>query len=312
MYESFKQLNQMQMHLRIAQSTPLQHKLIDHAALKQYLDGLPDDVDAVTAPTPLYEPSFTYEPGDTPNQPAVTMTQFGAKQYTKWLSGITGRQYRLPTEAEWEYAARAGTTTAYSFGDDANDLAKHAWYADNADDQTHSVGTKKPNAWGLCDVHGNVAEWVLDQYDAQHYGTLPKTSDGIPAAESVRWPTALYPRVIRGGCWFDDAEQCRCAARHRSADEDWNTSDPNRPKSPWWFTEYEATGVGLRVVRPLEPLDDTMKKRVWEADIESVRIDVEDRLAEGRGAKAAANERLPGAVGELKAVVKELERARND
>src|SRR5688572_14416890 len=143
-------------------------------------------VDAVTSATPLYDPSFTYGAGDQPTQPAVTMTQFAAKQYTKWLSGILGESYRLPSEAEWEYAARAGTTTAYSFGDAPEKLTDYAWLDDNADYQTHPVGTKKPNAWGLHDMHGNVGEWTLDEYRAETYAGL---GDGpVDAAIAVRWP----------------------------------------------------------------------------------------------------------------------------
>ena len=112
-------------------------------------------IDAITAPTPLYEPDFTFEYGEDPTQPAVSMTQYAAKQYTKWLSAITGQQFRLPTEAEWEYACRAGSTTAFSFSDDATKMDEYGWFADNTNSEgTKQVRLKKPNPWGLYDMHG--------------------------------------------------------------------------------------------------------------------------------------------------------------
>ena len=270
----------------------------ENSALEKHLaDG--DEVDAFTCPTPLYDPSFTYEAGDADNCPAVTMTQYAAKQYTKWLSGITGREYRLPTEAEWEYAARAGSTDTYSFGIDANKLGDYAWFEKNADEKLHAVGTKKPNSFGLYDMHGNAAEWVLDAYSEAGYQSLVDApqEQGEPIAY---WPTELYPRSIRGGCWFDPADKLRCAARHQSADEDWTLSDPNLPLSPWWFTEEESLGVGMRIVRPLKPMSHGLKQRVWEADFEDLQLDLEDRMAEGRGTRALATPTLPNAVIEVR------------
>jgi formylglycine-generating enzyme required for sulfatase activity len=252
------------------------------------------DVDAVTCATPLYDASFTYAAGEEPNQPAVTMTQFAARQYTKWLSGITGTEYRLPSEAEWEYAARAGSTTAYSFGDDSAELGDHGWFEENADFQTHPVGEKKPNAWGLFDMHGNVAEWTLDEYQEDAYAKLGEGP--VDAASAVRWPTKIYPRVIRGGNWLLPASAARSAARYKSEEQEWKLSDPNIPLSPWWFTEEAATGVGMRIVRQLKPMSAELKRRVWEPDVDDLRQDVRDRLREGRGVIGVADKDLPAAI----------------
>ena len=102
--------------------------------------------------------------------PAIAMTQHGANKFCQWLSAKTGHFYRLPTEAEWEYAARAGTTTTYFWGNDGSKLGQYAWYADNSDFKYQKVGKKKPNPWGLYDIYGNVTEWVLDQYKEKKPG----------------------------------------------------------------------------------------------------------------------------------------------
>jgi hypothetical protein len=236
----------------------------------------------------------TYMAGDQPDQPAVTMTHYAARQYTKWLSGITGQQYRLPSEAEWEYAARAGTETAYSFGDDPAEIEKFAWLMENSDYETHPVGTKEPNPWGLYDMHGNVAEWTLDEYAADHYEKLG--AGPVNASEAVNWPQQLYPRVIRGGSWLDEAPMARSAARHKSEEDEWKLSDPNLPLSPWWYTEEPAMGVGMRLVRPLADLSEEDKQRAWEMDVDELRTDVKARLREGRGALGTADEKLPQAI----------------
>lgn len=202
---------------------------------------IPPAVDAVTRPTKPYL-DVTYGMGKE-NHPALSMTQFNAIQFCRWLYVKTGVFYRLPTEAEWEYACRAGTATAYSFGDDPSELDEHAWYRDNSGNQTHPVGQKAPNAWGLYDMHGNVAEWTFDQYAADTYARYASSGADNP----VEVPTELYPHVVRGGSFEDGAGDLRAAARGAS-DPSWKQMDPQVPKSNWWFPE--APFVGIRLVRP--------------------------------------------------------------
>jgi formylglycine-generating enzyme required for sulfatase activity len=200
------------------------------------------DIDAVTSPTaPYVEMSFGM---GQKGFPAISMTHHGANKYCEWLSTQTGHFYRLPTEAEWEYACRAGTTTAYSFGDDPAELPEYAWFSDNSNEKYQKVGTKKPNPWGLYDMHGNVMEWTADQFVPDYYQRLK-----AGAANPFVRPQTLYPRSVRGGGWAGDAAQLRSASRLGS-DSSWEQQDPQLPKSIWYLTD--APWVGFRLARPQE------------------------------------------------------------
>ena len=199
------------------------------------------DVDAISSATTPYV-DMSYGMGKR-GYPVVNVTQHAALTFCKWLSAKTGRFYRLPTEAEWEYACRAGSTEAYSFGKDSSRLDEYAWYKGNSDGHYHKVGLKEPNAFGLYDMHGNVAEWTLDKFNEDTY---KKRSD----SENLNpWvvPDELYPRVVRGGSWQDNPEDLRSFSR-RGSDPAWKRIDPQVPKSRWWFTN--APFVGFRIVRP--------------------------------------------------------------
>ena len=215
------------------------------------------DVDAVSgATTPYVEMSFGM---GIDGFPAICMTQLAAVKFCEWLSAMTGNFYRLPTEAEWEYACRAGTTTAFSFGDETQNLDEYAWYASNSNDKYQPVGTKKPNPWGLYDMHGNVAEWTLDQYLPTAYSKRKKE-----ILNPFEEPAKVYPKVVRGGSRMDAPKRLRSAAR-RPSSKKWKMRDPQIPKSKWWHTD--APFVGFRVVRPKNTPSIEEQKKYWNYEI---------------------------------------------
>jgi formylglycine-generating enzyme required for sulfatase activity len=192
--------------------------------------------------------------------PAINMTQHAANKYCQWLSALTGQYYRLPTEAEWEYACRAGATNRFSFGDDEKQLSEFAWFGLNSQFKYQKVGRKKPNAWGLHDMHGNVAEWTLDGYDGGTYATL---TDGV--LEPFLRATKPYPHSVRGGSWNDGPELLRSASRQFSIPK-WKERDPSLPKSAWHMVE--ADFVGFRIVRPLRLPSAEEMHRAWNNGVE--------------------------------------------
>ncbi len=208
--------------------------------------------DAVSQPTkPYMEMSFGMGQR---GYPAISMTQHAANKYCQWLSAQTGHFYRLPTEAEWEYACRAGTTTPYSFGD-ASKIDEYAWYYDNSDEKYQKVGQKKPNPWGLHDMHGNVMEWTADRFSSTYFSDI----EGQTKSPFLS-PERLYPRTVRGGGWDDDPQNLRSAFR-KGSDAIWKQQDPQLPKSIWYHTD--AQWLGFRIVRPLATPSIDEMYRFW-------------------------------------------------
>lgn len=204
--------------------------------------------DATSRPSPPYV-DMSFGMGRA-GYPAINMTQYAAIKFCAWLYAKTGVFYRLPTEAEWEYACRAGTKTPYSFGADAAKLGDYAVFTGNSGGSYKKVGTKKPNPFGLYDMHGNVMEWTQDQYIEDYYAQKASGNVKEPYAPT----TTLYPNAVRGGSWDDEAAVLRSAARTPSSPA-WKVIDPQSPKSDWWMTS--ASFCGFRIVRPVKTPSET-------------------------------------------------------
>jgi formylglycine-generating enzyme required for sulfatase activity len=214
--------------------------------------------DGMARPTPAYM-EMTFNMGRQ-GYPAICMSHVAARQYCKWLSEKTGEFYRLATEAEWEYACRAGSATPYSVA--AEKLSDVAWFAGNSsrvledgappEEAYRMVGKKQANAFGLFDMHGNVAEWVADYYHAdvftEAHGKATRSNPYQQPLRDKRDRPKRWTHVARGGSWGQPAEDLRSAAR-LSSEPMWNDRDPQIPKSWWYLTD--AQHVGFRIVRPL-------------------------------------------------------------
>jgi formylglycine-generating enzyme required for sulfatase activity len=150
-----------------------------------------------------------------PQQPVVGVTWLDAMAYCAWVSQTIGARCRLPSEAQWEFACRAGSEKEYCFGNSSSQLEEYAWFGKNSGESTQPVGRKKPNAWGLFDMHGNVWEWCYDVVDASIYETRKDGAvDPVNAPPDAESETSAL-RGLRGGSWYNSAADCRSAIRIR-------------------------------------------------------------------------------------------------
>ena len=220
-----------------------------------YANNSRPDVDAVSGPTPPF--GFPDQGWGMGERPAITMTHYAAETFCQWLSLKTGRHYRLPTEAEWEYAARGGTQGAYFFegnpkkysgksfrsrllGADTTMISRYIVYEGDSAGKTAEPSTVKANPWGLKNMLGNVMEYCSDYYAEDAYS---KISDG---QTDPHGPQSGAEFVVRGGAYCDDAALVRCAARSHTLHDEWLRTDPQSPKSIWWYSDIK--GIGFRVV----------------------------------------------------------------
>ena len=218
---------------------------------KIYANNNRPDVDAVSGPTPPFGfPDQGWGMGD---RPAITMTHYAATTFCQWLSLKTGRHYRLPTEAEWEYAARGGTQTPYFFegnpkkfyskkakGADTTMIGRYIVYSGNSSGKTQEPGFVKANPFGLKNMLGNVMEYCSDWYAEDAYS---KIKDG---ALDPTGPASGKEHVVRGGNYTDNASVLRSASRSHTEHDAWLKTDPQNPKSIWWYSDIK--GIGFRVV----------------------------------------------------------------
>lgn len=255
-------------------------------------------IDAVTAPTFIYDPQFRFEHSRSPKFPATTMTRYAARQYTKWLSLSTGIPFRLPTEREWEHACQAGAEGPWSFAE--SEAREFCNYLDPASDRNDELpikpaGTLKANAWGLHDMHGNVSEWVIDEKMLRNHFEFKGDFGDYRSA----WDAALKQIIYKGGSCEDSLDNCRISVR-RSIDEDFWIEDPAVPASAWWFASEQCRKVGFRVVVSANALTRERLEAFWGPDTKAMEWATKELSEMSNGNyQGLVDEELPDLVEEL-------------
>ena len=239
--------------------------------------------DVVSAPSALYDSALAFgyvQRGDEPVHPrfpATAMTRAAARQYTKWLSLLGEYQYRLPLETEWEVACRAGTKTKWSFGDDPANAGAFCVYENDSRDLPMKVGSKKPNPWGIHDMHGNASEWVLQ-------AKYLRNANKIAIVDTTKWKSSERNRdenetfnqmILKGGDWSKSIERCTASSRERGNREFWD-DDPGFPLSVTWTAGEASCRIGFRIVSSLNELPAEEMEAYWSPDTEILVADLRD------------------------------------
>lgn len=268
------------------------------------LDPVEDqnEIDAVTAPTPIYDPTYLFHSAKGADYPALGMTRYCARQYTKWLSLITGLSFRLATTEEWQHACLAGTKGPFHFSDlsRAEEFAfyngerespgrKESERGSFLDFTPQAVGSLKPNVWGLYDMHGNVSEWVVDRQLIQdHHQWLTEDFDSKNASRDESWEKSVAQMYHMGGSCLEPLSRSK-ASLIQSASEEYWINDPCLPVSSWWFAPESHT-PGFRIVCSLGAEDRSALEAFWGPDSEGLTRDLIDTLEMGRTEGILPNE----------------------
>ena len=253
-----------------------------------------NEIDAITAPSLIYDENYRrHRYGGTPSHPVGTVSQFGAKAYTKYLTKLTSTPYRLPSAIEWQYAATANQKATATSNDTLN---KIAWTRQNSKTR-EKVATKLPNPWGIYDMQGNVAEWVLD---GQASIPLPlNNANALESLTAIAWPTEQRKRVAVGGSFLDSPKDCQILSRKISGANLYE-EEPMLPHSPHWTTSKAGQGIGFRIVRPIDqniPRD--LANRYWEPDHPEINEALKIKQQSGYATRGLVNPELPFAAKNL-------------
>lgn len=279
----------------------LLHKLRQQ---RRNIDPVEDQhqIDAVTAPTPIYDPTYQFHSAKAADYPANAITRYSPRQYTKWLSLITGLSFRLATTDEWEHACLAGTKGPFHFGDlsEAKDFAFYNGKLENSgrtasekasflDFRPQAVGKLKPNAWGLYDMHGNVSEWVVDRKLIQnHHQWLTEYFEPTSASSEESWEKNVTQMYHMGGSCLEPLSKSSASLIQTASREYW-IDDPCLPVSSWWFAPESHT-PGFRIVCSLGTDNRSELEAFWGPDSEGLTSDLIATLEMGRTEGVVPNE----------------------